>query len=131
MTWSLLIVEDEPEIREALGDVLLARGFKVLLARDGQDAIAVTRRTQSRPSVIVLDLVMPEMDGRSFLEHQQRDPLLRDVPVVVVTALEPPPADLPKPVTAVFRKPIPLAAFLEEIRRIVGATAWPTPRPSY
>ena len=71
---------------------------------------------------------MPAMDGRQFLTHQQGDPLLQDVPVIVVTAVEPRPSDLPPQVTAVFSKPIPLSAFLEEIRRVVGSMATGRPR---
>jgi CheY-like chemotaxis protein len=120
MTWTLLLVEDDPDIREGLGDVLLARGFRVLLARDGHDAIAVARRMNSRPAVIVLDMMMPDMDGFEFLQHQRTDPILHDVPVIVLTAMEPLPRDLPSNVTAIFQKPLPLPEVLEEIRQIVS-----------
>jgi CheY-like chemotaxis protein len=120
MSWTLMIVEDDPDIRESLGDVLLARGFQVLLARDGQDAIGVTTRVGSRPALIVLDLMMPEMDGMTFLEHQAAHPLLAQVPVIVLTAMNPPPAQFPENVVAVFSKPIPLAEMIEVIRQVVS-----------
>ena len=125
MSWTLLIVEDEPEIRENLGDVLLARGFQVLLARDGRDAIAVANRVGSRPAAIVLDLMMPEMDGMTFLERQRSEPLLAGVPVIVLTAMNPPPKQMPDNVAAVFSKPIPLAEMIEEIRKIVSLGGHP------
>ena len=115
-----MIVEDDPDIRENLGDILLARGFRVLLARDGQDALAVATRVGSRPAVIVLDLLMPEMDGMTFLRHQSAHPLLAEVPVIIITATEPRTDELPGNVVAVFSKPIPLAEMLEAIRQAVS-----------
>lgn len=70
--------------------------------------------------MIVLDLMMPEMDGMTFLEHQRNDPLLAGVPVIVLTAMSPPPKQFPDNVTAVFPKPIPLAQMIEEIQQIVS-----------
>lgn len=129
MSWTLMIVEDDPDIRESLGDVLLARGFNVLLARDGQDAIGVTTRVGSRPALIVLDLMMPGMDGMTFLQHQAAHPLLAEVPVIVITAMNPPPEAFPDNVVAVFAKPIPLGEMIEAIRQVVSVGSTGRNRP--
>ncbi len=81
----VLIVDDEPEIRQTLAEVLDARGHRVLSAGDGQEALDLMR-AHGAPSVIVLDLMMPVMDGYQFHHEQRRDPLFAGVPLVVITA---------------------------------------------
>jgi CheY-like chemotaxis protein len=81
---TLLIVDDDPDILETMGMVLEACGYRVIAARDGQSALDLLRGG-ARPALIILDLMMPGMDGWTFLSEQQRDPELAAIPVVVVS----------------------------------------------
>jgi CheY-like chemotaxis protein len=84
---SVMIVEDDRDTREMLGRFLELEGFDVRTAANGQLALAALR--EDVPSVIVLDLMMPVMNGWQFREEQTRDPRFSDIPVVVVTAAGP------------------------------------------
>lgn len=81
----VLLIEDDPDIREALFDVLSAEGYLVAQAADGLEGLE--RARERRPHVILLDLMMPRMDGWAFREAQQADAALADIPVVVVSAV--------------------------------------------
>ena len=81
----VLLVEDDAAIAGSLGEALREEGLEVATAQNGREALQVLRGGL-RPSVILLDLMMPVMDGWDFRHEQLRDPALRDIPVVVVTA---------------------------------------------
>lgn len=81
-TRSVLVVDDNAEMRQALAFVLEAEGYIVMVAGDGLEAL--TRLREDRvPGVILLDLMMPNMDGAAFRRHQLDDPRLAEIPVVV------------------------------------------------
>src|SRR3982074_3818832 len=82
---NILVVEDDPDIRAALTQILSDDGYAVATAANGQEAIDHLRRT-SPPALILLDLMMPVMDGWQFRSHQKQDPALKSIPVVIVTA---------------------------------------------
>ncbi len=79
-----MVVDDDPDLRESLQLVLELRGYEVLVAHDGADAL-VQLRGGHLPRVVLLDLMMPGMNGVQFRELQLKDPRLRDVPVVLLT----------------------------------------------
>lgn len=81
---SVLIVEDHADLREMLAVLLETEGFAVQTARNGAEALE--RLNESRPGVILLDLMMPVMTGDEFRERQLADPRFRDVPVICMTA---------------------------------------------
>ena len=81
----ILRVEDDDAIRESLAEGLRDHGIKVAVAAHGREALDVLR-AEPLPSAIVLDLMMPLMDGWDFRHAQLSDPALRDIPVVVITA---------------------------------------------
>src|SRR5579871_4920222 len=81
----LMIVEDDDDIRSGLTELLQERGFDVGTATNGREALDVLRTT-ALPSVILLDLMMPVMDGWDFRRKQMTDPILREIPVVILTA---------------------------------------------
>jgi CheY-like chemotaxis protein len=83
---SVLIVDDDIDIREVLADMLDAVGFDVATAANGCEALTVVREKGVRPSVILLDLMMPIMDGYAFLEERSLDPALAGIPIAIVTA---------------------------------------------
>lgn len=81
----ILVVDDDPAIRESLTEVLQDEGYAVLTATNGAEALRLLREG-ARPSVILLDLMMPVQDGYGFRAEQRQDPTLSDIPVIVVTA---------------------------------------------
>jgi CheY-like chemotaxis protein len=117
MSWVISLVEDDDAIREHLASVLRARGLQVIEARHGGEALEIVRQRGIRPALMVLDLMMPVMDGWAVLNAQRSEPLLDGVPVVVITANQPG-GPFPETVQAVFEKPFSLAALLEKIRHL-------------
>jgi CheY-like chemotaxis protein len=83
---SVLIVDDDVDIREILAETLSEQGFDVATAANGLEALTVLRCLRARPSVILLDLMMPVMDGYGFLEQRRLDPALASIPLAIVTA---------------------------------------------
>ncbi len=83
---TVLIVDDEPDALQLFGRVLASAGrrYRVLLARDGREALEILH--ECRPDVILLDLIMPNMDGFQLLEQRRHDPDLRDIPIIVISA---------------------------------------------
>jgi len=86
MTHTVLVVEDDLDVRQALMEILEEHGFTALGACDGAEALILLARATELPCVILLDLMMPVMDGASFREAQRRDPRLAGIPVVVLSA---------------------------------------------
>jgi CheY-like chemotaxis protein len=86
MSHTVLVVEDDVDIRQALIDILEDHGFGTLGARDGADALDILSRAAELPCVILLDLMMPVMDGATFRQAQRNDPRLASIPVVVLSA---------------------------------------------
>lgn len=81
---NVLVVEDHADVREMLTVLLEAEGFSVRTAANGLEALQ--QLTEARPSLILLDLMMPVMSGDQFRERQLADPALCDVPVICMTA---------------------------------------------
>jgi two-component system sensor histidine kinase/response regulator len=84
----ILIAEDSQTQAEQLSHYLSARGFAVTVARDGRQALAVA--LQSKPAMVITDVVMPEMDGYTLCKEIRSLPALKDVPVVLLTSLSGP-----------------------------------------
>jgi CheY-like chemotaxis protein len=81
----VLVVEDDVDLREAIRDTLEAEGYEVVLAEHGEEALAQLR-AEPRPCVVLLDLMMPHMDGWKFMEQMRIHPVLANIPLVVVSA---------------------------------------------
>ncbi|HTA19622.1 MAG TPA: response regulator [Polyangia bacterium] len=83
---SILVVDDDEDLRETLVDVLRFEGFVVGSARDGQEGLAWLRGHSDTRWIVLLDLMMPVMNGRAFLDARAIDPSLATNPVIVLTA---------------------------------------------
>jgi PAS domain S-box-containing protein len=89
---SALIVEDDPDTRRLLSLTLTEHGFHVRSAANGREAL--DRLTEATPDAIVLDLIMPVLDGFTFLDHVQLDPVWSKIPVVILTSKTLDPAEI-------------------------------------
>ena len=83
----VLIVEDDADLREMMAQLLALEGFNTTAVANGREALEYLQRGNA-PDVILLDLMMPVMDGWEFRRQQQADPSLADVPVIVLSALD-------------------------------------------
>jgi len=83
---NVLVVDDDPDMREIMQRTLQSAGYQVSVAVDG--AKGLISIAQDPPDLVVLDLMMPEMDGFEFLHHLRREPRYSDIPVLVATAKE-------------------------------------------
>ena len=110
----ILIVEDEPHVVRYLETLLQDNGYETLSAADSQCGLEVAK--QSRPDLIVLDLMMPGKTGTDFYRNLRKDRVLGSVPIIVVSAA--PGRNLAvRCAAAVFDKPIDPTAFLSAVER--------------
>lgn len=121
MNHSILVVDDDAEIRETMVELLRERGYEALGARDGIEALD-TLRTRSHWCLIFLDLMMPNMDGFAMRKEQLADPALSAIPVVVVSAT----TDVPEAARSLdavdyFVKPARLSEVVKVVERHCGA----------
>lgn len=86
MAKTVLIVEDEQSMQRALKNKLEHAGYSVIAANDGEEAIEALR-SADKPDLVLLDLIMPKLDGISVLRQMKGDDALRPVPVVILTNL--------------------------------------------
>lgn len=119
MSWTLsvLVVDDDVDVRSAVAEALLDEGIEVTTAENGRAALA-TLRSGMLPDVILLDIMMPEMDGWAFRAEQQRDPELDAIPVVVFTAYGVPRETAEEvAASAYLKKPVRLDELLQTLSR--------------
>jgi CheY-like chemotaxis protein len=109
---TVLVVDDDEDIRESLREVLEAERYAVRTAADGQDALAVLASAPQRPSLILLDLMMPGMNGWEFLKVLKADAGFAAIPVVVLSAS----SSKVESATVILRKPIALDTLLNVVR---------------
>src|ERR1700704_4132470 len=88
---SVLLVEDDSGIAEGIRDLLEMEGYEVVWSQDGAEGLDVLRRLDPPPMLILLDLMMPRVDGYEFRDRQRADARLAAVPVLVLTADPTPP----------------------------------------
>lgn len=86
-TCTVMIVDDHTDIRESMRILLEEHGYRVVVAADGHDALRQLCRLKEPPCLILLDLMMPMMDGWQFLDELQRNASFSRIPVVVVSAV--------------------------------------------
>ncbi len=108
----MLVVDDERDIREAVAEVLKDEGYEVLDAHDGAEALEQLRA--HHPSVILLDLMMPGMNGWEFCAARAREPEISSIPVIVISALG---RVSGIPAAAFLHKPFELEALVSTVRR--------------
>jgi CheY-like chemotaxis protein len=114
----VLVVDDDPAIRGLVADALRGEGFAVDLAAHGREALEAMRAR--RPGAVVLDLMMPVMDGFTFIETCHKEQLCDGVPIVVISAIQDALRRIQEvPVHACMAKPFDL----DDLVRVVGEYA--------
>ncbi|HET9754018.1 MAG TPA: response regulator [Myxococcales bacterium] len=115
---TVLVIEDDGDIRDAIGELLEDRNYRPLLASNGAAALAELRAVEPKPCLILLDVMMPIMDGRTFRAQQQTDPALNEIPVVVLSAhADASAAAVEMKADGFLKKPIDLRRLLETVDR--------------
>jgi CheY-like chemotaxis protein len=114
---NILVVEDEPALRNTTAAALVACGHRVVGAETGLDALA--RVGEQRPDLIVLDLHMPQMDGWEFLRHFRALPDCASTPVVVMSAAYAVSVE-ELDAQAFFSKPFDLDALIDRVEQLLG-----------
>lgn len=112
---TVLVVDDDLEWIEVMREILEDEGHVVMTAANGLEALSVAR--QQRPDLVLLDLAMPLMDGRAFLEELRRDASLRDIDVVVLSGAD----DWENVDRDAVRKPLRLRTLLGLLERAAQA----------
>jgi CheY-like chemotaxis protein len=116
----VLVVDDDDGIREALCDLLDDAGFATVGARHGREALKMLAASSEAPTFILLDLMMPVMDGWAFCDSRRKIGALRDIPVVAISAVEISESNRPTDIDAFLAKPIDVDSFAGLAVRLAG-----------
>jgi CheY-like chemotaxis protein len=108
-------IEDDTPIREGIAEVLEMEGYSVSQAGDGREGLR--EASEHHPNLILLDLMMPNMNGWQFRDAQKEDVALAEVPVIVISAVATEPWSRLEGVAALFRKPFDTAGLLAAVAR--------------
>jgi CheY-like chemotaxis protein len=110
---NILIVDDEPDIRDSLKDILEAEGYAVTTAANGREGLLLLPKLV-RPCAVILDIFMPVMSGTELYAAMQRDPAVAKIPVLVSTS---DPLRAPSG-TLIMKKPVNLERLLQALRAL-------------
>ncbi len=116
---TVLVVDDSPDAQDVLREYLESSGYDVLVAHNGRDALA-TLVEQATPILVVIDLLMPVMDGMELIEVLNSYRRLAQIPLLVVSGVDVPAASRVQRVRY-LRKPVRRADFLASVSEILGA----------
>ncbi len=118
----VLVIDDDPALREIFGERLSMAGYLVSYAKNGYEGYEMARSV--KPDFILLDVMMPELDGPATLDKIKSDPECKDIPVVFLTSIEDRPEDIKaaKEVGALdyWNKATDFAEFIPKIDEIIG-----------
>jgi CheY-like chemotaxis protein len=114
---TIMVIDDEPDPRTVIADLLELNGYAVMQAGNGSDALAQLKLGSPAPSLILLDLVMPILDGKGFMRRARSRSWLARVPVVVMTEADQPPL---AGTVEVLKKPIAGNTLLKCVSRLLA-----------
>jgi CheY-like chemotaxis protein len=117
----VMIVDDDDDIRGVLGKIVADEGYAVVLARHGEEAVEILERG-IKPAVVLLDLMMPVMNGWRVIEFFRSSATLQSVPIILISAFENSAKTLASRTDAYLGKPISLDALLCTIERFAGSS---------
>ena len=113
----VLVVDDDIDVRESMADILRVEGVEAVVAGDGREALRLLQTRSDKPSLILLDLMMPRMSGWELLERLGADRALASIPVCVVSASG---ASLPSGAQTMLSKPFDIQRLLDVVARHAG-----------
>lgn len=116
---TVLVVDDEFSIVETLSEILAWEGYRVRCASNGRQALEALR--QEPPSVVLLDVMMPVMDGHQLLEALQLEPALKSIPVILMSAAPIRPGPRGRLWKAELRKPFDVHQLVSTLRAVLGS----------
>jgi CheY-like chemotaxis protein len=121
----VLIVDDEEDLLKVLGKRLTVEGYSVIKATNGKDAIALAK--SQHPDIIILDIIMPEMDGGEVAAELKEHPSTQNIPVILLTAILSK-AEEEKYGSIVgghitLAKPLDAEKLLDQMKNLLGSTA--------
>jgi CheY-like chemotaxis protein len=111
---SILVIDDDTDSREALCDLLELLGYEVGSAENGLEALRYLSNRRDSPSLILLDLYMPVMDGWEFMRQLHGNPCTADLPVIVLSAADRPTASEAE---AILQKPVNVLELMDTVAR--------------
>lgn len=114
---TVLLVDDDFENRWALQLALESVGYRVVQAENGRDALQKTR--QMNPQLVITDCQMPEMDGIELCRRLRCQPVLSDIPIILLSAIEEPEL-VPRPWSAFLRKPAPVEQLMSTVNLFIA-----------
>jgi PAS domain S-box-containing protein len=115
---TLLLIDDDPQVHDLLGQMLSREGYRVEHATSGPDALTMVQKV--RPAGILLDVMMPQVDGWTVLSALKRDPNLADIPVIIVSMLDERPLGLSLGAAEFLTKPIDRSRLIETVAKHAG-----------
>jgi CheY-like chemotaxis protein len=116
---SVLVVEDDPDIRELLKIALEMEGHSVQTAQNGQEAWDFLNGPNQKPALMIIDLMMPVMDGWKLLELKSQSLDFKDIPAMIVSATSDKKFPIPEKNQVILKKPLDLKVFLSHVARFV------------
>ena len=117
MSTTILVVDDEADVRTFIRAILIKSGYEVITANNGAEALKLAR--ESQPALVVLDLMMPQQTGTDFYRKLSKDKELSKTPIIVVSGLSGRQLALKEPV-AVFDKPVDPVDFIAAVKKGLG-----------
>jgi CheY-like chemotaxis protein len=118
---TVLVVDDDPTVHEVLSATLAKRGYRVIHARDGAEALDIVRKTP--PDIVTLDVMMPKIDGWTVLGRMKSDPTLAHIPVIMLTIVDDRNLGWSLGASEYMTKPIDRERLIALVRRFTGRGA--------
>ncbi|RYZ38942.1 MAG: response regulator [Myxococcaceae bacterium] len=118
-TETVLVVDDEQGILEALADLLREEGYRVLTASHGKEALE--RMAEVKPDLVLTDWMMPVLDGPALIERIQKDPELRHIAVLGMSAVDTNGLRRQHPGMEFLQKPFDIRALMKQVRKALDA----------
>lgn len=127
-SFTVLVVEDDDAIREAIVEVLELEKIEVVAVPNGKEALDHLTNAENFPGLVLLDLNMPIMSGKDFIQHfQKSEKFGHDIPIVLMTAVPDP--QLPG-VVGILKKPVELDSLLQTVKTFLEKNPPPLSGPS-
>ncbi|MDH5675694.1 MAG: response regulator [Myxococcales bacterium] len=115
---TVLVVDDDPDVREIIGSTLSRAGFEVIAAEDGEQALELAR--QHQPIAITLDVLMPQLDGWTVLAQLKSDPITHDIPVIIASISDDRNLGFALGAADFMTKPVDRRRLLQVLTRLTG-----------